>query len=874
RDVALKVLLETHQGKTELVQRFVEEAQIAGQLQHPGVTPVYELSQFADRRPYFTMKLVKGHTLARHLAARDDPSTDRPRFLKIFEQICQTLAYAHARGVIHRDLKPSNIMVGSYGEVQVMDWGLAKVLADRKASAPPKDTSVIQTPRALDSTTAPGVDTRAGSVLGTPAYMPPEQACGRTDAIDERSDVFGLGAILCEILTGRPPYVGDAVVQLDKAARADLSDALARLDKCGADNDLVALARRCLSSEPAMRPRTAAQVAEAVASYLQSVELRLRRAETERAAAQVKAVEERKRRRVTLGLGAAVFALLALGSGVALLLQHQAAERHSELARQQGAMRQAIEAALKQAREHSQHERLGEARAVLAQAADRLGLDGPDDLRRQVQQVRADLELLARLDVASVKAATWRADSFDNAAAEGEYAQALEDVGIARPGESPEVVANRIKASAIQTHLVAAMDDWAWHANGPRRDWILSIARAADPDPWRDRFRDAAVWLDLVALEKLAREANVKDLSPRIVVVLGRLLMIRNGDAAAVEVLSAAQLRRPNDFWINFELGSALQRTGRNQDAIGYFRAALAQRPDALPAYNNLGTSLNQTGQWQRALEVYNKALALDPKFAIAYGNRGVVFANEKRFDEAEADFRQAVALEPNAPRAYAGLGHVLFDTGHFEEAQASLRKVLSLLPASHPVALHSAKLLKLCEQLVPQDQKLTAVLRGEARPKNASEAVQLAWIAHQYKRWYAAAARLYADAFVADPSLAADPGSATRYNAACYAALAGAGLGKDAADLSADDKARLRKQARDWLNADLALWTKRLSDAKLEDRAHIEKTLRHWQTDADLAGIRDASAVAKLPVEERQDCANLWAAVEMLRKRAQLKPP
>ena len=128
RDLAVKVLLEAHKEKPDLVRRFVEEAQIGGQLQHPGVVPVYELGTFGDRRPYFTMKLVKGQTLAELLAERKSPADDLPRFLAIFEQICQTMAYAHARDVIHRDLKPSNVMVGSFGEVQVMDWGLAKVL--------------------------------------------------------------------------------------------------------------------------------------------------------------------------------------------------------------------------------------------------------------------------------------------------------------------------------------------------------------------------------------------------------------------------------------------------------------------------------------------------------------------------------------------------------------------------------------------------------------------------------------------------------------------------------------------------------------------------------------------------------------------------
>ncbi len=133
RDLAVKVLLERHRDDPELVRRFVEEAQIGGQLQHPGIVPVYELGCFADRRPFFAMKLVEGHTLAELLDARRGPGHDRPRFLAIFEAICQTMAYAHARGVIHRDLKPSNVMVGSFGEVQVMDWGLAKVLGAASA---------------------------------------------------------------------------------------------------------------------------------------------------------------------------------------------------------------------------------------------------------------------------------------------------------------------------------------------------------------------------------------------------------------------------------------------------------------------------------------------------------------------------------------------------------------------------------------------------------------------------------------------------------------------------------------------------------------------------------------------------------------------
>src|SRR5262249_25869954 len=171
RDLAVKVLLESHRDKPELVRRFVEEAQIGGQLQHPGVIPVYELGTLADHRPFFTMKLVKGRTLAELLRERSDPAADQPRLLSIFGQVCQTMAYAHARGVIHRDLKPSNVMVGNFGEVQVMDWGLAKVLsgggtaegASEPAGEDRDQDTIITTARS----TSGGDLTEAGSVFGT-----------------------------------------------------------------------------------------------------------------------------------------------------------------------------------------------------------------------------------------------------------------------------------------------------------------------------------------------------------------------------------------------------------------------------------------------------------------------------------------------------------------------------------------------------------------------------------------------------------------------------------------------------------------------------------------------------------------------------------
>ena len=202
--------------------------------------------------------------------------------------------------MIHRDLKPSNVMVGSFGEVQVMDWGLAKVLPrggavdDATAGKSPPEETVIATARSGSSD--PELS-HPGSILGTPSYMAPEQARGEIERVNERADVFALGSILCEVLTGSPAFVGRTTGEIQrKAALGDLAEALARLDACGADPELIALAKDCLAREPEDRPREAGVVSGRVASYLAGVQERLQSAERDRAVAEARAVEERRRR--------------------------------------------------------------------------------------------------------------------------------------------------------------------------------------------------------------------------------------------------------------------------------------------------------------------------------------------------------------------------------------------------------------------------------------------------------------------------------------------------------------------------------------------------------------------------------------------------
>jgi serine/threonine-protein kinase len=467
-------------------------------------------------------------------------------------------------------------MVGAFGEAQVMDWGLANVLPQRGTPDEPSDES-DRTAVSVIRTVRSGSDadrSRAGSVLGTPSYMAPEQARGDIDAIDERTDVFGLGSILCEILTGQPAFTGpsrDAILR--RARRAETADALARLDACGADADMKALACNCLAVEPDDRPRDAVVLAAAITAYLAGVQEKLRMAEVDRVEAraraeeetkrrlladdlareaEARAVEERTRRRVTVGLAASVLALVAsVGAGYGWFRwqRNQGQSRFDLALRGAEALRsEAKQAGDDLARFATAREAARAIARLLADARDQPSRERVKALEEAVeaeaQMAESDQELVGKLVDMCVH----------NSASDPAYADAFRKAGIdiaAWPG-AEVVAAIRLRPPSVVVAMAAALDNWTLirrERMGDRAgaNALSDVAEAVDPDSWRNQLRDA---LDLPekeqrldALRGLARSAKIDELSPVSLDLLGGALRGAGDLQAAERVLRLGQRR-------------------------------------------------------------------------------------------------------------------------------------------------------------------------------------------------------------------------------------------------------------------------------------------------------------------------------------------
>ena len=360
RNLAMKVILGSADGSsTEAIRpdavrattpavdsrtlaRFLEEAQVTGQLDHPGIVPVHELGLDSQGGVYFTMRLVKGEHLGAILekVRHGEGGWNRTRALGTLLKACEALAYAHDKGVIHRDLKPSNIMVGRFGEVYVMDWGLARVLGSddgrdlRLREVPPEPTSSLQTVRKDASDPDSPLITMDGHVVGTPAYMSPEQANGNVAAMGPTSDVYAMGAILYQLIAGHPPFMSPGAALNNYAIWARVQEGAppdVRNEAPRAPVELVAICEKAMSREQSDRYSTVIELADDLRSF---VEGRVVQAYEEGALAELR--KWVLRNRFLAGLVGVVIVLLTLAAGVFGSVQGRLREASDAIARAEG----------------------------------------------------------------------------------------------------------------------------------------------------------------------------------------------------------------------------------------------------------------------------------------------------------------------------------------------------------------------------------------------------------------------------------------------------------------------------------------------------------------------------------------------------------
>jgi tetratricopeptide (TPR) repeat protein len=350
---------------------------------------------------------------------------------------------------------------------------------------------------------------------------------------------------------------------------------------------------------------------------------------------------------------------------------------------------------------------------------------------------------------------------------------------------------------------------------------------------------------------------------------LGLALKAKGDLDGAIDAYKKAIACDPKCGAAHYNLGSELQRKGQVDEAMAAYRKAIACDPKYAQAYYNLGILLRERGDLPGAIAVYKQAIACDPKYAKAHTNLGNLLEECGDLDGAIAADKTATVCDPKLPQAHGALGKALLMHGRFAEASASTRRALQLLPPEDPLRNVVTQQLRLCERLCKLDTRLSAILKGAAQTADADEQLALAGLCQSCKKYYAAAARFYAAAFMTEPELASNLQLPHRYNAACAAALAGCGQGEDAGGLSEIERARLRQQALQWLRADLAAYGQLVEKGQAPARATVCERLEHWQQDNDFAGVRGPQSLAKLPENEPRQWQELWADVKELRQKA-----
>jgi eukaryotic-like serine/threonine-protein kinase len=334
-------------------------------------------------------------------------------------------------------------------------------------------------------------------------------------------------------------------------------------------------------------------------------------------------------------------------------------------------------------------------------------------------------------------------------------------------------------------------------------------------------------------------------------------------DEAVAACRRATELK-PDYGYAHYDLGFFLFRMGRVDEALVPLRRAVELMPDNSVAHSKLGRVLADKGHLAEATAAWRRASELKPDDGDAYYNLGTALMNMGRIDEALAPLRRAIGLMPDHAESHCNLGHALQRQGAFTQALIAFERGHELGSRRKDWSYPSDQWVRVCRRRIELDGRLAAVLRGEAQPADADERDAYAHLCYE-KKCYVAASRFFSQMLIADSMPADDLENSHRYQAACAAALASCGRGDDAGQLDEKERVRWRKQALDWLRAELKARGDLRPTNNPKERQRLQGWLRRWQSEPALAGFRDASALARLPSAEQESSKQLWAEVQAL---------
>jgi tetratricopeptide (TPR) repeat protein/tRNA A-37 threonylcarbamoyl transferase component Bud32 len=689
RVVALKMIRAGSQANSEELLRFRTEAEAVAQLQYPHIVQIHEVGEH-EGMPYFSLEFVEGGTLAKKIDGTPRPAQEAAATV---ETVARAMHAAHQRGIVHRDLKPLNILLTAEGQPKIADFGLAKKLE------------------------APG-QTQSGAVLGTPSYMAPEQAAGKTKDIGAAADVYALGATLYEMLTGRPPFRAENPLETLIQVISDEPVGPRRLNR-KVPRDLETICLKCLNKKPSRRYTTALALADDLALYQAGQPILARPVGWPEKTAKW---ARRYPAWASVIVLAAILVILGL-AGVFWYQQDQASRQTEILLRRadddrkkalaEGSIRVALENAAKNRQElegdlhkpggiflllndpnrwiaqiQASQAALKQARALVTTAEETVAQDlmqNLEELEKLVQQDEANRLLALQIEKIRLDSALHVKGEVDWKKPAREYPRIFANAEFSLLEDKVSVTAARIRSSPTKDLLVAALDEWAVIVRTENPDLLkrlLEIARLADPEPvGGDRFRQPKFFLgkDDKAFSAFILETPFDKLSSRHLEAVYSL--IEADDPNREKWLRKAQAQHPNDFWLNVLLGRLLREEKQMPyEAEGFFWTALAIRPNTPVVYIHIGDALCDQERWDEAFAAYGKVIELDPQ-ANAFRNRGLAWYNKKDYDKAIQDYNEAIRLDPNYAYAFHNRGLAWYNKKDYHKAIHDYTEAIRLDP-------------------------------------------------------------------------------------------------------------------------------------------------------------------------------------------------